>query len=222
MTATPYLGATGPGSRDGGPGWNEEEMKTELSRHGVHFSSKSQEWYTPPEIIERVVKLFGSIDLDPCSEMSEHPNVPAARYFTVKENGLEQVWDGKVYMNPPYGRGIGEWIEKLCTEYESGNVKEAVALLPVRPDTAWWRKLRDYAICFIKGRLKFSRQKYSAPFPSCVAYFGSNIKTFNNIFSDMGVVRIRWQGNMRSISDRRSVGNDRRSGFKAGTETFIW
>lgn len=174
-----------------------EEQRTAWPRLGVHFSSKSQEWYTPPEIIERVVKLLKFIDLDPCSENGENPNVPADKHFTVKENGLEQIWFGKVYMNPPYGRGIGEWIEKLCSEYESGNVKEAVALVPARPDTDWFDKLNDYAVCFIRGRLKFNEMESSAPFPSCTVYFGSDINSFNNAFGDMGTVRIKWGGDQK-------------------------
>jgi len=169
-----------------------EKQRTAWPRLGVHFSSKSPEWYTPPEIIERVVKLFGSIDLDPCSEMSENPNVPAKKHFTMKDNGLERTWNGKVYMNPPYGRVIGKWIEKLCSEYENGNVKEAIALVPARTDTDWFDKFKDFAVCFISGRLSFNELEGSAPFPSCAVYFGSNINSFNNAFGNMGTVRVRW------------------------------
>jgi hypothetical protein len=44
-----------------------ENVVQELAgnRLGVHFTSDSPEWYTPPEIIERTVKLFGKIDSTP-------------------------------------------------------------------------------------------------------------------------------------------------------------
>lgn len=61
------------------------------------FSSDTPEWYTPPEIIDRVVTLFGAIDLDPCADAGR--GVPAARHFTVDDDGLSQVWSGRVYMN---------------------------------------------------------------------------------------------------------------------------
>ena len=43
---------------------------------GVHFSSESAEWYTPGEIIERVQRVLGAIDLDPCSNSHDAPHVP--------------------------------------------------------------------------------------------------------------------------------------------------
>ena len=47
---------------------------------------------------------MGEIDLDPCSNSKAQPNVPALNHFTVEDDGLEQKWFGRVYMNPPYGR----------------------------------------------------------------------------------------------------------------------
>ena len=77
----------------------------------VHYSSETPEWYTPPEIIERTQKTLGKIDLDPCS--GPEKTVPAIHSFTKKEDGLRFAWCGRVYMNPPYGKEIGAWVEKL-------------------------------------------------------------------------------------------------------------
>lgn len=153
----------------------------------VLYSSDSEEWYTPPHIIERVVSLFGSIDLDPCSNPGA-PRVPAAGHFTQLDDGLSKEWHGKVYMNPPYGREIVKWIEYLCKQYESGNVTEAVALVPSRTDTAWFLRMRDYLKCFVTGRLSFSDNETSAPFPSVAIYFGNNKQGFIDTFSDIGDV----------------------------------
>ena len=73
-------------------------------------------------------------------------------------------------MNPPYGRGIGQWMQKA---YESAQMgATVVCLVPARTDTAWWH---DYAmrgeITFIRGRLKFGNAKNSAPFPSALIVF---------------------------------------------------
>ena len=157
----------------------------------VHFSSDSPEWYTPPEIIARTMILFDEIDLDPCSNIGE-PNVPAARHFTEAENGLVQPWEGRVYMNPPYGRPIVDWVEKLVAEHASGRVTEAIALVPARVDTDWFRKFRDCAVCFIDGRLKFSGHDNSAPFPSAVVYLGGRIDDFHGAFSEAGDIWVRW------------------------------
>lgn len=152
------------------------------------FSSETPEWYTPPEIIESVVEVFGSIMLDPCSNSAENPNVPASVHFTADDDGLNLEWHGSVYMNPPYGRGIMSWVEKLVSEYENGEVTEAIALVPARTDTAWFSKLQDYVWCAVRGRLKFSGSDNTAPFPSAVFYLGDNISGFYQEFSRHGVM----------------------------------
>jgi hypothetical protein len=90
-------------------------------------------------IIERAREL-GNIDFDPCAH----------------GGGLTQPWSGYVYLNPPYGRAIGRWIGKLVDEFENGGVTQALALVPSRPDTRWFRMLRDYPRCFVSGRIRFA------------------------------------------------------------------
>ena len=43
-----------------------------------------------------------------------------------------------VFVNPPYGRGLAPWVAKARREVEEGRAKTVVALLPARPDTAYW------------------------------------------------------------------------------------
>jgi DNA N-6-adenine-methyltransferase (Dam) len=161
-------------------------------RIAVHFSSNSVLWSTPPEIIERAQKALGSIDLDPRSNPGPKPIVPALRHYTREDHGLSQECAGRVYMNPPYGRGIGPWVTRLVSEHAAGRVPEAIALVPARVDTDWFRPFRDGAICFIDGRLKFSGHDNSAPFPSAVVYLGCDIKRFAAVFEDMGDNWVRW------------------------------
>lgn len=156
----------------------------------VHYSSETPEWYTPPELIACVVATLGRIDLDPCSNVGR-PNVPAASHFTVDHDGLSLPWSGLVYMNPPYGDGIGRWVEKLRAEYLAGNVTAAIALVPARTDTAWFAALRDGAICFVRGRLRFSGHQNSAPFPSAAVYFGPDAAAFVAAFQSTGDVWTR-------------------------------
>jgi hypothetical protein len=170
----------------------------------VHYSSDSVEWYTPPEIIARVQKVFRQIDLDPCSNSSDSPNVPAKQHFTQEDDGLSSPWTGRVFMNPPYGDAIGAWAEKLCAEYAAVNVTEAIALVPARVDTDWFRKFRNARICFIHGRLKFSAHENSAPFPSAVVYLGDRTDAFRYAFADMGDIWVReWRGRNRRKAPRK-------------------
>src|SRR4030095_1049968 len=123
------------------------------------------------------------------------PNVPAKEHFTEKQNGLEQPWHGRVYVNPPYGDQIAAWTKKIRDEWEGENVSEIVALLPARPDTGWWDALTygtDCCVaCFWHGRLTFVGNDDPAPFPSVVVYFGPNHDLFAHIFQFKGGLWVR-------------------------------
>jgi len=151
----------------------------------IHFSSKSKEWTTPQVIIDKTIQLFGEIDLDPCSN-PDFPNIPARQHFKEKEDGLSQDWFGKIYMNPPYGAEIKKWIFHLTEQFEGGNISDAIALVPSRTDTEWFRRLKPYLRCFIWGRLRFGAGENSAPFPSMVVYLGANTEGFVQAFIDIG------------------------------------
>ena len=155
------------------------------------FTSDTPEWYTPAHIIEAVVAVLGTIDLDPCAEPAKR--VPAAAHFTVEDDGLSQPWRGRVYMNPPYGRGIGEWVAKLAEEFRYGNVREAIALVPARVDTTWWRALPHREWLAVTGRLAFSEHENPAPFPSAVCYLGPNWPRFREVFRSLGDGYSRWE-----------------------------
>ncbi len=153
------------------------------------FSSNTGDWYTPPEIVEAVRELFGIIDLDPCSNSHEAPNVPALVHFTREDDGLSRPWFGRVYLNPPYGKGIGPWIEKVREEHEAGRVTAAVVLVKAATDTRWFRVLSErYPRCEVAGRLKFSGCKNPAPFPSVLFYLGDEVQRFADVFGRFGVL----------------------------------
>lgn len=169
----------------------QKEQERTAINNPVLYSSDSDEWYTPNHVVYRVLQALGTIDLDPCSNSKENPIVPAVNVFTKDDNGLMQDWFGKVYMNPPYGREIAEWVSYLVEQYEHGKVVEAIALVPSRTDTEWFRVLRDYPRCFVWGRLKFSDNGNAAPFPSMAVYLGRNLEAFREAFSDIGDIYIR-------------------------------
>jgi hypothetical protein len=150
------------------------------------FTSATPEWYTPQHIIARVVKVFGEIDLDPCSNSREAPNVPALNHYTAADDGLAREWFGRVYMNPPYGDEIPQWVDRLVQAYEGEEINAAIALVPGRIDTNWFRPLWAYAICAVYGRLRFSGAENSAPFPSVIVYMGPDVELFKEAFEDIG------------------------------------
>ena len=84
------------------------------------------------------------------------------------------------FVNPPYGREIGKWVEKSYKESLKPNTK-VVMLIPARTDTKYFHEYiyNKAEIRFIKGRLKFIKdgvEGESAPFPSMVVVFKGVIK----------------------------------------------
>ncbi len=172
--------------------YEEEKSETKfqsfsLDQHGMG-QSKVIAWNTPAEIVDEVEEMFGVIDVDPASNSKDTPNVPAITRYTEDDDGLAQLWKGRVFLNPPYGREIGEWIEKLVQEYRDGNIQEAIALVPGRTDTQWFRVLFDYPLCFISGRVRYSDGEGAAPFPSVLVYMGTRIDDFVAAFKHRGPV----------------------------------
>ena len=134
----------------------------------VHFSSKTDLWATPQSFFDRLNAEF-NFTLDPCSD---GPNAKYGRYFTAAEDGLAQSWaDETVFMNPPYGRAIGDWIRKAYESSQEGAT--VVALIPSRTDTRYWHDyvMQAAEVRFVKGRLKFGDGSAPAPFPSAVVVF---------------------------------------------------
>jgi hypothetical protein len=164
----------------------ENESVAAAHKMAVHFSSRTPEHCTPENIILPTLACLGEIDLDPCSEGGDLPNVPARAHYAADDNGLAHPWHGRIYMNPPYGREIGYWVEKLCSEHEAGRVTEAIALLPSRTDTQWWKRLREHPVCFVQGRLTFVGSQDPAPFPSAVFYLGRDVARFCHAFGHLG------------------------------------
>lgn len=133
----------------------------------VHFSSKTDQWETPYEFFEQLNEVY-KFDIDVCAD---YYNKKCQHFFDDVIDGLSQDWHPKTcWMNPPYGRDIGKWMEKAYKESQLGAT--VVCLVPSRTDTKWWH---NYAmkgdITFIKGRLKFGRCKNAAPFPNAVVVF---------------------------------------------------
>ncbi len=136
------------------------------------LSSKYMDWETPMSLFCELNMEF-HFTLDPCASIE---NRVCSRFITVKHNGLKSSWKGEnVFMNPPYGREIGKWVEKAYKETLDTSTL-VVCLVPARTDTRWFQ---DYCMAhgeirYIRGRLKFTEhgvEKESAPFPSAIVIF---------------------------------------------------
>lgn len=138
----------------------------------VLFSSNSDEWETPHSLFN-ILNDYFHFTLDPCSTELNHK---CSNYFTLSENGLLQSWNGHtVFVNPPYS-DISNWVKKCYVEWMYNNIT-VVLLIPARTDTRYFHDFIYHVadIFFIKGRLKFSNSKNSAPFPSMICVFNKRV-----------------------------------------------
>ena len=80
------------------------------------FSSATPEWGTPQDLFNALNRRF-SFTLDVCASPE---NAKCPHFFSKEEDGLSRPWSGRCWMNPPYGRFIGAWVEKARREAENG------------------------------------------------------------------------------------------------------
>ncbi len=97
-------------------------------------------WLTPPELLAKL----GTFDLDPCAPV-DSPWDTALNHFTIENDGLKQDWFGRVWLNPPYGRGMDLWLNKLAKHAGGG-----LLLYLLEP------KLKPSLKLFGAGRTQFS------------------------------------------------------------------
>lgn len=132
-------------------GAGEAYVQRTLGIGGHHrpYWGESDDWLTPPELL----KALGEFDLDPCASIGQ-PWATARKQYTALDNGLALPWEGRVFLNPPYGPATGKWLARLAGH---GN---GIALTFARTETAMfhaevWPKARG--LLFLRGRLHFHR-----------------------------------------------------------------
>lgn len=111
-------------------------------------------WRTPMHILDVAYRVMGGIDLDPASSIfansfvsadvwcgPDHPN-PEQR------DGLAFEWFGKVWLNPPYGRGhMIKWAQAVVKNLD--NIEQACVLTNCDPSTKWFQLLLDNCDAFV-------------------------------------------------------------------------
>lgn len=144
-------------------GGQPQPTRAEQSRKAL-TSSDSNEWYTPPEIIEAVRELFGGrIDLDPASSEVAQRTVKAERWIGLPEDGLAVPWGGRVFNNCPYGlneerrSNQGVWLEYAEHQVRSGNAEAVAFLCNAHIGRPWFRSVWRYPLVLFNERIRFLR-----------------------------------------------------------------
>jgi hypothetical protein len=147
----------------------------------AQHSSKTNEHYTPVDVVEASRRLMGNIDLDPASCAAANKRVQAARYYNRRDDGLIKPWSGRVFVNPPGGKvkllkgrwraikaGPGAssmqvWWDHLARQWQDGLVEQAVfvgfTLEIQRTSQSCALPVQHFSRCYPKERLRFGGEQ---------------------------------------------------------------
>lgn len=147
---------------------------------------------------------MGGIDLDPASSYPANLRVMAGRWFGWQLNngfidGLEQEWNGRVFMNHPFSRNSnGKWIGKLLKEFNEGRVTQACCITYACTSEAWFQPLLQGIQCWLSPRTNYllpdGTVKRGVTKGSVVTYFGPNGQGFFEAFAKLGIVTSTFRG----------------------------
>ncbi len=144
-------------------------------------------WITPKWLIQQL----GEFDLDPCA-CEPQPWACANRQYTESDNGLMLPWEGRVWCNPPYGKEMIYWLERMALH------NNGIALVFARTETqAFFRFVWPKAsrLLFIRKRLTFAYPDGSLPRhgansggPSVLIAYGAEMAKRLDAVCDLGAV----------------------------------
>jgi len=154
----------------------------------------SDEFYSPPWLVEAVRQVMGAIDLDPASSLAANETVRAAKIYTRETNGLENPWARRVFLNPPFSIGLRPWVEKLEAEIRAGRVEQAFVIGPTEMlahlCNPWFRVLVAGSLLLPHKRIEFLKPdtgRWTGPrFGTFAAYCGGEQDRFVSVFGDKG------------------------------------
>ena len=148
----------------------------------VYKSSEDDTWTTPGDFYRALDKEFNfgldaaalaSSALCPLWYGPDHHD-PSMRDAFMRSWQFDAQGEN-IFLNPPYGRTIKDWMRKADQEAQKG-AGAIVCLVPARTDTNWWHdSCIHHEVRFIRGRLKFGDQPNAAPFPSAVVVMRSSL-----------------------------------------------
>lgn len=178
----------------------------------IQHSSRTDLWYTPVDILERVRRVLGDIDFDPASDIFGNSRVKA-RAFLSTEGVNTDLWphQGSVFINPPGGKtgrhsnSVAFW-EALMDYRRQGRLTHAVFLSfsIEHLQTTQGRSCLPmlwFPLCYPKKRVRFDSAgptlKTSPSHSNVIAYVpGTRNYTgaFHSVFGELGgvVTPSRW------------------------------
>lgn len=174
----------------------------------IVLSSARQDWMTP-EYVLRIIRQVAPIALDPAASPRGIVNAWTEYYGPpCGVDGLQAGWQipigAQVYVNPPYGRGLRLWIQKMAAEFEKYRCT-ITCLIPARTGTSYWKDFiypTASAICYWNGgemhpsRITFvdadtlKPAKAGATFDAAFVHWSTDPARFCEVFSAYGRTEI--------------------------------
>jgi phage N-6-adenine-methyltransferase len=123
-------------------------------------------WGTPQHIIEAVREAFGGqIDCDPASNAKAQERVRAEVWYgedtpfsgALSNDGCDFFWLGRVWLNPPYGKGlILPFADQLREEIDAARCAAHAVLVNLDPSTEWFKTFESCSTHLVNlGRVAF-------------------------------------------------------------------
>jgi phage N-6-adenine-methyltransferase len=131
---------------------------TAVTKTGAAFrrGQSKQDYATPPDFIQAVVRRFGPLALDLAATAS---NAKAPLFFDIAQDALAQSWhrhahEGQMWLNPPFD-SIGPWAKKCAEESKLGAA--ILFLVPASVGSNWFGDFvfQKAHVLFLQGRLHF-------------------------------------------------------------------
>lgn len=115
-------------------------------------------WRTPKRLFNKLDRSIGGFAVDAAADSTNHL-VPAwyGEGGVYPDALLVERWLSPAWCNPPYGKGLQSYLDKILEQLEMGCT--IMALLPAYTERKWWfEKVVPYAdILFLVGRVPFER-----------------------------------------------------------------
>lgn len=161
---------------------------------------RPQAIFTPPHLLKPLLRIWGSIALDPCAHRLS-PVKAKRRIFGRRKRddskrgwhwvgrGLLEDWDDRSYANPPY-ENLRWWSLKA---QEQGKLKRVALLAPMRTQRTWLRAVAKSCGLLALNPVTFVGYGDSS-FPQSLGlfYWGRDVREVFNEYERAGLGETLW------------------------------
>lgn len=167
----------------------------------IYDADHSDQWFTPAPLRALAHEVLGRVDVDPAT--SRRNPLRAQHFLTAR--GLAKPWDWfapghpdlRLWLNPPYGPGVGEWMERAAAFAAVHPFRRGLALVGARPGARWYAAATRgcQLFCELHGRQRFEGPDGQpaadcARWGSVLLYWGPSRARVARILAPHGEVRL--------------------------------